>query len=175
MMNTEEQVVLVDEHDHELGLMGKTESHEQGIMHRAISILIFNSRGEMLVQQRAFTKYHWSGIWSNACCSHPRAGETFEAAAARRLYEELGFDTPLDKRFHFTYKAYDAPSGLTEHEYDWVFTGTYEGDFTFNTDEVQAIRWMSKETLLTEIKEQPELWSFWFKIILDELQRRGIY
>ena len=171
----EEQVVLVDEQGNEIGLMGKQEAHEKGLLHRAISILIFNSTGEMLVQQRAFSKYHWAGIWSNTCCSHPRAGESFEAAASRRLFEELGFRTALKKEFHFTYQAYDAPSGLTEHEFDWVFTGVYDEPFVFNPEEIHEVRWLSKADLLHDLQANPDHWSFWFKIILEEMEKRGLY
>ena len=171
----EEQVVLVDEQDHEQGLMGKTEAHERGLLHRAISVVIYNSRGEMLLQQRALTKYHWAGIWSNTCCSHPRSAETFEAAAARRLYEELGFHTPLTKEFSFIYQAHDPASGLTEHEFDWVFTGQYNEPFVPNPQEVQAIKWLSKPDLQDDMAQHPDQYSFWFKIILKELQARGKY
>jgi isopentenyl-diphosphate delta-isomerase len=174
-MTEEEQVVLVDEQGHELGLMGKTEAHERGILHKAISVLIFNSQGDMLIQQRAFSKYHWAGIWSNTCCSHPRDGETFEDAAQRRLKEELGIVTPLKKEFYFTYKATDGDSGLTEHEYDWVFTGVYDESFEFNTDEIHDVKWIGKEELANDMEEHPELYSFWFPIILENMQAKGTY
>lgn len=170
----EEQVVLVNEQNEELGLMGKQEAHEKGLLHRAISVIIFNSKGEQLVQQRAFTKYHWAGIWSNTCCSHPRAGETFQQAAKRRLYEELGIRVPLQKQFHFIYKAKDEQSGLTEHELDYVFTGTYDGQVKWNKDEVNDIRWMSTAEVLKEIDEKPNDYSFWFKIILREMKERKL-
>lgn len=170
----EEQVVLVDESDRQLGLMGKLEAHEKGLLHRAISIVIFNNQGEMLVQQRAWSKYHWAGIWSNTCCSHPRAGESFQAAADRRLFEELGFCTTLKPAFSFIYKAFDAPSGLTEHELDWVFTGVYNQSFEFNHDEIHAVRWMRVEDIQQDMQAHPEQWSFWFKIMLQEMLQRGL-
>lgn len=170
----EEQVVLVNEQNEELGLMGKQEAHEKGLLHRAISVIIFNSKGEQLVQQRAFTKYHWAGIWSNTCCSHPRAGESFKQAAERRLFEELGIKTTLSEQFHFIYKATDVPSGLTEHELDYVFTGVYDGEVHWNKDEVNDIRWMSTEAVLHDIEQKPEQYSFWYKIILNEFKARGI-
>ena len=175
MSYKEEQVVLVDEQGNELGLMGKTEAHQKGILHKAISIIIFNSKGEMLIQQRAYSKYHWAGIWSNTCCSHPRAGETFHDAAQRRLKEELGIVTPLKEEFFFTYKAKDEKSGLTEHEYDWVFTGTFDDAFEFNKEEINAIKWMTKEELEIDMKARPEEYSFWFPIILDNMRKRGSY
>lgn len=170
----EEQVVLVNEQNEELGLMGKQEAHERGLLHRAISVIVFNSRGEQLVQQRAFTKYHWAGIWSNTCCSHPRAGESFLQAAERRLYEELGIRITLTEQFHFIYKAKDEASGLIEHELDYVFTGTYDGPVNWNTDEVNNIRWMNTAEVLKEIDEKPNDYSFWFKIILREMKKRNL-
>src|SRR5579864_2370237 len=124
-ISKEEEVVLVDENNAVLGYMGKLEAHKTGLLHRAISIIIFNDKGEMLIQQRGLKKYHWAGIWSNTCCSHPRKHESFQQAAERRLFEELGFRAPLKEEFHFIYKAYDEPSRLTEYEYDTVFTGSY--------------------------------------------------
>jgi isopentenyl-diphosphate delta-isomerase len=173
MSQAEEQVVLVDEQGNELGLMGKTEAHEKGILHKAISVLIYNSKGEMLIQQRALTKYHWAGIWSNTCCSHPRAGETFADAAQRRLIEELGIDTPLKKEFYFIYRATDQKSGLTEHEYDWVFTGIFDDAFEYNTHEINAVKWISKDDLENDMKANPDQYSFWFPIILDNMKNRN--
>ncbi|MBK8659169.1 MAG: isopentenyl-diphosphate Delta-isomerase [Bacteroidetes bacterium] len=167
----EEQVVLVDEQDTVLGYMGKQEAHEKGLLHRAISVILFNSQGEQLVQQRAHTKYHWAGIWSNTCCSHPRQGESYQAAAERRLFEELGIKTPLREVFQFIYKAHDEASGLTEHELDHVFVGVFDDDFDYNKNEVAAVRWMDTETLQGEIAEHPENYSFWFKIILEEFKK----
>lgn len=167
----EEQVVLVDEQDTVLGYMGKQEAHEKGLLHRAISVILFNSQGEQLVQQRAHTKYHWAGIWSNTCCSHPRQGESYQAAAERRLFEELGIKTPLREVFQFIYKAHDEASGLTEHELDHVFVGVFDDDFDYNKNEVAAVRWMNTETLQSEIAEHPENYSFWFKIILEEFKK----
>jgi len=175
MSYTEEQVVLVDEQGNELGLMGKTEAHEKGLLHKAISVIIFNSKGEMLIQQRAFSKYHWAGIWSNTCCSHPRAGESFADAAKRRLKEELGITTPLKQEFFFTYQAKDEKSGLTEHEYDWVFTGTFDDTFEYNKHEINDIIWMSKEALEKDMSEHPDQYSFWFPIILDNMRKRGTF
>lgn len=168
-----EFVVLVDENGVEQGLMEKLEAHEKGVLHKAISVIIFNSQGEMLIQQRALGKYHWPGIWSNSCCSHPRDGESFQAAAERRLEEELGFRTTLTKAFDFIYKAQDEDTGLIEHELDYVFTGTYDDGFDFNPDEVHATEWIPVPDLLEDIKKNPNKYSYWFKIILKEMQKRG--
>lgn len=170
----EEQVVLVDEQDAILGLLGKREAHEKGLLHRAISIIVFNSKGEMLIQQRADNKYHWAGIWSNTVCTHPRKGESYLEAAQRRLLEELGFSVPLREVFDFIYKAKDEESGLTEHELDHVFVGEYDGDIPFNTEEVKAVRWVSWEVLSKELEANPDAFSFWFKIILKEFQHRKL-
>lgn len=153
--------------------MEKLEAHEKGVLHKAISVIIFNSKGEMLIQQRALGKYHWPGIWSNSCCSHPREGESFQHAAERRLEEELGFRTELNKAFDFIYKAQDEDTGLIEHELDYVFTGTYDDDFDFNPDEVHATQWIAVPDLLEDIKKNPTKYSYWFKIILKEMQKRG--
>lgn len=173
-LNKQEEVVLVNEQNEVLGYSEKLEAHQKGLLHRAISVIIFNSKGEMLIQQRGLNKYHWAGIWSNTCCSHPRKDESFEQAAGRRLYEELGFKTPLTEAFHFIYKAHDEQSGLTEHEYDTVFTGTYSNPFEFNKDEIAAIQWIAPEKLTEDIHQHPEKYSFWFKIILDELKKKQI-
>ncbi|MBK7958746.1 MAG: isopentenyl-diphosphate Delta-isomerase [Bacteroidetes bacterium] len=169
----EEQVVLVDIEDQILGYMPKSEAHEKGLLHRAISILIYNSEGKMLIQQRALSKYHWAGIWSNACCSHPRKGEKYIECATRRLKEELNFDTQLSHAFTFIYKAFDEASGLTEHELDYVFIGKFNGDIDFNREEVQAVEWISIEDLEEDIENNPDKYSFWFKIILDKIRQQG--
>lgn len=170
----EEQVVLVNEQDAVQGFLGKTEAHEKGLLHRAISIIVFNPNGEMLIQQRADSKYHWAGIWSNTVCTHPREGETYLEAAQRRLEEELGFSTPLKEVFDFIYKATDEDSGLTEHELDHVFIGEYDGEIPFNQDEVKAVRWINSTDLKREIAEHPDKFSFWFKIILNEFEKRSL-
>ena len=169
----EEQVILVNEEDQFIGTMGKLEAHEKGLLHRAISIMIKNSKGEILSQQRAMSKYHWAGIWSNSVCSHPRINETYSEAAIRRLKEELGFEVPLKKEFHFIYKAHDAQSGLIEHEYDTVFTGVYDGPININKAEVENSAWITEQALELDIEQNPEKYSFWFKIILEELKKRS--
>lgn len=164
----EEKVVLVNENNEVLGLMPKMEAHEKGELHRAISILIYNSKGEMLIQQRATSKYHWPMIWSNAVCSHPRENEEFEAAAYRRLEEELNIRCSLTEAHRFIYKATDEATGLIEHEYDVVFKGEFSGEIPFNQDEINAIRWITVNELKSEIDSEPEKFSFWFKEILKE-------
>lgn len=165
--NMQEMVVLVDEHDEVLGQMEKLQAHENGLLHRAFSVFLFNSKGEMLLQKRAAGKYHSPNQWTNACCSHPKNGESYIEAARRRLSEELGIEADLEKKFHFIYKA-DVGQNLWEHELDHVFTGTYEGQFTLNPEEVSEVRFISFQDLELEMKEKPEAFTEWFKIILEE-------
>jgi len=164
----EEKVVLVNENNEVLGTMPKMEAHEKGLLHRAISILIYNSEGEMLIQQRAKTKYHWPMIWSNAVCSHPRKNESFEEAAQRRLNEELGINCSLTEIYRFIYKATDEQTKLIEHEYDVVYRGEYEGKIPFNLDEINAVKWITLDELVLDIENQPDKYSFWFKEILKK-------
>ncbi|MEI9946718.1 MAG: isopentenyl-diphosphate Delta-isomerase [Chitinophagaceae bacterium] len=131
----EEQVIVVNEADEPIGVAGKMEAHRKGILHRAFSIFIFNSKGEMLLQQRALNKYHSGSLWTNACCSHPKPEEDTTVAAERRLKEEMGFDTPIEKVFDFVYRA-EFENGLTEHEFDHVYAGEYNGEINFNKEEV---------------------------------------
>lgn len=163
----EEQVVLVSENDEVLGLMEKMQAHECGLLHRAFSVFLFNSKGEMLLQRRAQDKYHSPNQWTNACCSHPKADETYLQAAQRRLMEELGIETELTPKFHFIYKA-DVGQDLWEHELDHVFTGNYEGSFQLNPEEVSEVRYISMQELDNEMKANPENFTEWFKIILEE-------
>ena len=134
-MKEEDKVILVTEQDDMVGVMDKMEAHRQGLLHRAFSIFIFNSKAEMLLQQRAITKYHSGGLWTNACCSHPMPGEKTKDAAVRRLHEELGFETPLEKIFDFVYKA-ELDNGLTEYELDHLLDGEYEDEMNINNEEV---------------------------------------
>ena len=164
-----EEVVLVNEKDEALGTMEKMEAHEQALLHRAFSVFVFNTNGDLLMQQRAFSKYHSGGLWTNTCCSHPRPNEDVADAAKRRLQEEMGFITSLTKAFDFTYKAaFD--NGLTEHEFDHVFTGVYEGPVHFNPNEVAAYAFMTEIELEEQIKETPERFTAWFHIAYPTLK-----
>ena len=154
-------VILVNEQDEAIGLMEKLEAHEKGLLHRAFSILIFNSSGEMLLQQRALSKYHSPGLWSNACCSHPRDGETIVQAATRRLSEEMGMHTELSILTHFIYKA-EFDNGLTEHEYDYVVKGISDTQPIINPYEVNDFRWISMEALSDWVKKTPSDFTIWF-------------
>jgi isopentenyl-diphosphate Delta-isomerase len=162
-------VILVDEQDNETGLMEKMEAHEKAVLHRAFSVFIFNPAGEMLLQQRAISKYHSGGLWTNACCSHPLPGEATDAAAQRRLHEELGFNTPLQKAFDFIYKAaFD--NGLTEYEFDHVFTGMYDGPIAPSPEEVQDYCYKAMDDIKQSIASHPHKYTEWFKIAFYRLE-----
>ncbi|TCJ14203.1 isopentenyl-diphosphate Delta-isomerase [Flaviaesturariibacter flavus] len=169
-MEEEVQVVLVNEHDEPQGTAGKLEAHRRGLLHRAISVFLFDNKGRMLLQRRALDKYHGGGLWSNACCSHPLPGEAPDAAAARRLQEELGISLPLRHLFSFTYRA-EVENGLEEHEYDHVFAGTWEGNFAPDPKEVAGVRYVSAEELEAEIREHPERFTQWFRMIYEKVNR----
>jgi len=163
-----EQVILVDTTDKQIGLMEKMEAHQKGLLHRAFSVFVFNSKQELLLQQRAVSKYHSGGLWTNTCCSHPREGEATEAAALRRLQEEMGISCPLIPAFHFIYKA-PFDNGLTEHEYDHVFFGISDAAPRINTSEVQAYKYMRLTDLAEEIKNTPHHYSAWLKDAFDKV------
>jgi isopentenyl-diphosphate delta-isomerase len=164
-----EEVVLVNEKDEAVGAMEKMAAHEQAILHRAFSVFVFNKAGDILMQQRAHSKYHSGGLWTNTCCSHPRPGEEVVEAATRRLQEEMGFITSLTKAFDFTYKAV-FENGLTEHEFDHVIIGQYEGLVNFNPNEVAAYAFMPVQELEREIQETPERFTAWFHIAYPKLK-----
>ncbi len=164
-----EKVVLVDEQDNELGLMEKMEAHEQGLLHRAFSVFVMNAAGDIMMQQRAFDKYHSGGLWTNTCCSHPRKGESPEEAAHRRLQEEMGFDCEMRKMFEFVYRA-EFENGLTEHEYDHLFVGYFNGIPRLNPEEAASWKWMSMDELNRDLVENPADYTEWFKIIFDRFR-----
>lgn len=166
-MVEKEDVVLITEQDEPIGLMEKQEAHVAGVLHRAFSVFIFNDKGELLIQQRAFEKYHTPGKWTNTCCSHPRDGETYEEGAIRRLQEEMGFTCPIEYQFNFIYKA-DVGQGLTEHELDHVFKGVYNEEPVINPEEVAAYKWIDFDELQQDIQNNPEQYTPWFRIILKE-------
>lgn len=155
--------------------MEKMEAHRKGLLHRAFSVFIFNNKGEMLLQQRATGKYHSAGLWTNACCSHPRPGEITLAGAQRRLKEELGFVVPLQKAFDFIYKA-GFDNGLTENEFDHVFMGEYEGEIVPDPSEVNAFHYKSMDAIREELEADPAHYTAWFAIAfpLIEAHRKGI-
>ena len=163
----EEKVILVNQNDEQIGLMNKLEAHEKAVLHRAFSVFVLNSKNELMLQQRAHHKYHSPMLWTNTCCSHQRDGETNIQAGTRRLFEEMGFKTEIKQLFHFIYKA-PFDNGLTEHELDHVMIGYYNEEPKINTDEVESYKWMTIEDVKKDIKNQPEIYTIWFKIIFDE-------
>ena len=162
----EEKVILVDKNDNQVGLMPKLEAHEKGVLHRAFSIFIFNSKYELLLQKRASSKYHSGGLWTNTCCSHPREGEDILDAANRRLDEEMGIKTSLRKVYDFIYKA-ELDNQLTEHEFDHVFYGVCENDPILNKDEAEDFKWVDMETLNNDIIKNEDNYTVWFKIAFE--------
>lgn len=169
MKMAEEKVILVDDNDLQIGLMNKMEAHETGTLHRAFSIFVFNSKGEFLIQQRALSKYHSGGEWANTCCSHQRNGESTLEAAHRRLVEEMGFDVELKEVFNFTYKK-EFGNGLTEHEFDHVVFGEFEGNPIPNPEEVANWKYITLQDLKTEIVDHPEQYTIWLQIALKEVE-----
>ena len=163
----EEQVVLVNEKDEKIGLMGKQEAHEKALLHRAFSVFIFNENEELMLQQRALNKYHSPGLWANTCCSHQRDGETSINAGKRRLMEEMGFTTELKETTSFIYKA-PFDNGLTEHELDHILIGHYNATPNINPEEVADWKWMDLEAVKKDMELNPESYTAWFKIIFDK-------
>ncbi len=167
MATVKEEVILVNEFDETLGMMEKMEAHEKGILHRAFSVFVINGKNELLLQQRALSKYHSGGLWTNTCCSHPRSAETALDAAHRRLQEEMGFDCELTKLLDFIYRA-ELDKGLIEHEFDHVFVGTWDGLPNINHQEVESFKWMDVEALEKDMAAHPEMYTEWFKIIYQK-------
>jgi isopentenyl-diphosphate Delta-isomerase len=159
----QEEVVLVNEQDEPMGVMEKMEAHKKALLHRAFSVFIFNSKGEMLLQQRALQKYHSAGLWTNACCSHPRPGEDTRDAAMRRLQEELGFTAGLKKVFDFVYRS-EFENGLTEFEFDHVFVGIHDGEIHPDRDEVVDYRFVSPEEIRADLESHPTKYTAWFRL-----------
>ena len=170
----EENVILVDEQDNQLGLMPKMEAHEKAVLHRAFSVFIFNSKGELMLQQRAANKYHSPLLWTNTCCSHQRDGESNIEAGKRRLVEEMGFEADLKEVFSFVYKA-PFDNGLTEHELDHVMIGNFDGLPEINHEEVASYKWMMLYAIKEDIELHPNLYTAWFKIIFKESYSKLTY
>ncbi len=163
-----DELILVDENDKEVGFEEKLKAHQNGgKLHRAFSIFIFNSKGELLLQQRAKGKYHSALLWTNTCCGHPRPGESIEAQASRRLKEEMGFEYVLTEKFSFKYKV-DFENGLSENEFDHIFFGKFDGAPKPDPNEAADWKWIGIEELKKDIKENPEKYTYWFKLCLDK-------
>ncbi|PWT74347.1 MAG: isopentenyl-diphosphate delta-isomerase [Bacteroidetes bacterium] len=164
----EQEIILVDEKDRSIGVMEKLEAHRKGLLHRAFSVFIFNSKGEMLLQQRSDEKYHSGGLWTNACCSHPAPGEDIGAAAIRRLNEELGFTTSLTKIFDFIYQS-SFENGLTEHEFDHVFVGLHDDPVHPNKEEVSDYSFLGLDEIRDSLVKSPEKYTAWFRIAFPKV------
>ena len=168
-----EHVILVDAHDTPVGTAEKLEAHQTGRLHRAFSVFVVNDRGELLLQRRAGGKYHSGGLWSNTCCSHPRPGEATDAAARRRLAEEMGFTCTVEPAFTMIYRAH-VGRGLIEHEYDHVFVGHWNGNPEPDPAEVDGWRWIAPAELRGEVARHPQRFTYWFRVALTELLDRGL-
>jgi isopentenyl-diphosphate Delta-isomerase len=160
----DDQLILVDSHDREIGFLAKADAHRgRGKLHRAFSLFVFNSAGELLLQQRATGKRLWPGYWSNTCCSHPRRGEQMDSAIRRRLQEELGLSAELEFLFKFQYQTqYDSQGA--EHELCWVYAGRSAESPRMNVNEVAAWRYVTPQALQAEIARAPETFTPWFKL-----------
>ena len=161
-----EEVILVTTDDLPIGTMEKMEAHRKGLLHRAFSVLLFNSKGEVLLQKRAEAKYHSAGLWTNTCCSHPLPGENITDAARRRLYEEMGIDAQPSFVYKFIYRT-PLDQNLIEHELDYVFVGTFNGEPNINPAEVAEWKYADLQWLKADVKEHPEKYTVWFRLILE--------
>ncbi len=163
-------VILVNQQDEPIGLMEKIEAHQKALLHRAFSVFVINNQGELMLQQRAKSKYHSPLLWTNTCCSHQRPNETNLEAGSRRLREEMGFETNLLELFSFIYKA-PFDNGLTEHELDHVMIGYYNEEPNINKDEVENWKWLKVEAVKEDIKQHPDNYTVWFKIIFEKFDQ----
>ena len=168
-MPNEEQIILVDENDKQIGAAGKLETHEKGLLHRAFSIFVKNNKDEMMLQKRAVGKYHSEGLWSNTCCGHPRSGEELMLAAHRRLKEEMGFDCPLNEIFSFIYQK-NLDKGLKENEFLHVFIGEYDNVPILNPEEASDWRWATPDEIKSNVSKNPDNYTYWFKIVLEKMK-----
>lgn len=166
----QEYVILVNEQDEVIGQMEKMEAHEKAILHRAFSVFILNDKNEIMLQQRAHSKYHSPLLWTNTCCSHQRINESNIQAGKRRLKEEMGFETELKELFHFIYKA-PFDNGLTEHELDHVMIGYFHDEPVINSEEVESWKWMAIGDIRQDMQENPDQYTIWFKIIFNEFSQ----
>jgi isopentenyl-diphosphate delta-isomerase len=164
----QEYVVLVDKNNNDIGEMEKMEAHVKGVLHRAFSAFIFNNNNELILQQRAFEKYHSPGLWTNTCCSHPRKGESAIQAGKRRLQEELGFSTELEEAFTFIYYSDKVGNNLIEHELDHVLIGRYDNTMKLNPEEVASTKTMKIEDVQDDIDKNPDNYTEWFKIVFEQ-------
>jgi isopentenyl-diphosphate Delta-isomerase len=170
MNDAAEEVILVDAADRPLGSSGKLEAHREGRLHRAFSVIVHDGEGNLLLQKRHVGKYHSGGLWTNTCCGHPRPGEATQAAAARRLDEEMGFRCQLRPLGTRTYRA-DVGDGLIEHELVHVFEGRYTGVVHPDPKEVEDYTWRPLGEIRREAAATPDCFTVWFRLYLDEPKR----
>jgi isopentenyl-diphosphate delta-isomerase len=166
----ETKVIIVDENDIQTGIAGKLEAHEKALLHRAVSVFIINSKGEWILQRRAFDKYHSNGLWTNTCCTHPHPGESVFDAAKRRLKEEMGIVCNVTWLFSFIYKE-KLDNELTEHELDHVFFGITDSDPVINTAEVEEWEKISFPDIQNDLKQNPERYTYWFREIYEKVNK----
>lgn len=164
-------VILVNEQDEPIGISEKMEAHQNGLLHRAFSVLVFNDKKEILLQRRALHKYHSPGLWTNTCCSHPNPNEETASAAHRRLIEEMNIDCSINKLFDFVYTA-TFDNGLTEYEFDHVYIGKYNDNPVINPLEVAEYKWVPWSKLLLDIEENKDCYTVWFQILCNEIRNR---
>ncbi|HEU5291218.1 MAG TPA: isopentenyl-diphosphate Delta-isomerase [Cyclobacteriaceae bacterium] len=169
-----EHVILVDKDDNELGTMEKMEAHRKGVLHRAFSVLLFNSKGEMLLQKRSQDKYHSAGLWTNTCCSHPKPNEPIDTAVQRRLFEEMGIITQPEFAYKFQYQV-ALGNNLIEHELDHVFIGWFDGAPAVNSGEVEHWKFANVQDIKEDIAKKPNEYTFWFKLILNHPEMGRFY
>lgn len=162
-------VILVDKDDKQIGTMEKMEAHRKGELHRAFSVIVFNSQGEMLLQKRAKTKYHSGGLWTNACCSHPLPGEKIDDTVKRRVKEEIGIEVQPTFSYKFLYKTL-LDQNLIEHELDHVFVAEFDGKPALNSEEAEDWKYASVDWLKEDVKKNPSHYTYWFKLILGHPQ-----
>lgn len=168
--NKKNYVILVNERDEWVGIEEKLTAHKEGLLHRAFSVFVLNDNDEVLIQKRADGKYHSAGLWSNTCCSHPQPGESTQAAAHRRLQEEMSFDCDVEEIFTYRYNT-DTGNGLVENEYDHIYIGYYNGNVVPNKDEVSDYKFVDLASLSEQVKNNPEAFTTWFKLILPEFSK----
>lgn len=159
-------VILVDENDNEIGYLDKLEAHKKGMLHRAFSVLIFNSADQLLLQKRAANKYHSAGLWTNTCCSHPKPNERMVDAVQRRLQEEMGIACETNFAYKFLYQT-KLEHGLTEHELDYVFIGICDDKPVINSSEVSDWKFISLADIRRDLIKNSEAYTFWFKEIIN--------
>lgn len=155
---------MVDEQDNEIGTMEKMEVHQKGLLNRAFSVLLFNSKGEILLQKRSAHKYHSAGLWTNTCCSHPKLGERMEEAVRRRLKEEMGIDVQPDYAYKFLYRV--KLNDLTEYELDHVYVGQFNDEPVLNVNEVEGWKYDNPTLVKKDMIQNPEAYTYWFRLML---------